>query len=284
MFLSIIEQSCVFLPLALGIYISYGVLRIADLTTDGTFVLGAGLYAIAVVFGMGPLAAMSISVLGGMTAGVIVSILQTRLHLNPLIAGILLVFILNTLTLKIMGRPNIALFNHPSIFFSYSKLAVLILIGAFFLLSGAGLLASRLGLMLHAFGNNPTLLHLCGKNGNGYRMLGLSISNGLVGYGGALTAQVNGYADVGMGTGVILIALGTVIIGQQIYNCLFQKLLFAHLLRLICCFLAIVVYFATVQALLALGLDPIYLRLMIGVCLIAFLGMTQKKLTQKATI
>lgn len=277
MFLSILEQSCVFLPLALGIYLSYGVLKIADLTTDGSFVLGAGLYAIVIGFGMPPIVGMCCAICGGLLAGVVVSLLQTRLQLNPLIAGILLVFILNTLTLKIMGKPNISLFNHPSIFGGFSKMTVLVPIAMCLLMSGTGLLASRLGLMLQAFGNQPTLLHLCGKNSHSYRMLGLSLSNGLVGCSGALTAQINGYADVGMGTGVVLIALGTVIIGQQIYSYVFQRPSCASFLRLLCCFLAIVLYFLTVQALLALGLDPIYLRLMIGLCLIAFLGMTQKQ-------
>lgn len=278
MFCSVIEQSCVFFPLALGIYISYGVLRIADLTTDGTFVLGAALFAVALGWGMPPLLAMLFCSLGGMAAGVAAGCLQTRLRLNPLIAGILLVFILNTLTLKIMGRPNLSLFDRPSIFFSYPKLAVLIPASLLFLLGGAGLLASRLGLMLHAFGNNPTLLHLCGKHGNGYRIFGLSLSNGLVGYSGALTAQVNGYADIGMGTGTILIALGTVIMGQQIYSRLLQRFSLRPLLQLMGCFLAVVLYFSMVRALVALGFDPVYLRLMIGVCLIAFLGMTREKL------
>lgn len=284
MFLSIIEQSCVFFPLALGIYISYGVLRIADLTTDGTFVLGAALFGIAVGFGLSPIVAILFSVLGGMAAGMAASLLQTRLQLNPLIAGILLVFILNTLTLKIMGKPNLSLFDRPSIFFSFPKLAVLIPVTVCFLMSGAGLLTSRFGLMLHAFGNNPILLQLCGKHGNGYRMFGLALSNGLVGYSGALTAQTHGYADIGMGTGMVLIALGTVIIGQQIYSRLFQHLPYRLLLRLTCCFLAAVLYFSTVQALLALGFDPVYLRLMIGICLIAFLGITKEKPIQKEAL
>lgn len=284
MLLSIIEQSCVFLPLILGIYISYGVLRIADLTTDGTFILGAALFAIFIKWDLNPCLATCSSLLGGMVAGLVVSLLQTRLHLQPLIAGILLVFILNSITLKMMGRPNISLFDSPSIFFSYPKLAILIPLGILLLLSTAGLLASRLGLMLHAFGNHPPLVHLCGKNGNSFRMFGLSLSNGLVAFSGALTAQINGYADIGMGVGMVLIALGIVIIGQQIYKSLFQTLPFPLLQRLICCFLGGALYFSTVYALLALGLDPIYLRLMIGISLIAFLAMTQKKVTQRAAL
>ena len=278
---SIIEQACVFLPLAFGIYISYGVLKIADLTTDGSFVLGAALFAVGVGLGMDPFVAMLFSTLGGVMAGIAASLLQTRLQLNPLIVGILLVFILNTLTLKVMGKPNLSLFDRPSIFFSYPKLVVLIPMGALFILGGAALLSSRLGLMLHAFGNNSTLLHLCGQNGNRYRMLGLSLSNGLVGYSGALTAQVNGYADIGMGIGVILISLGIVMIGQQVHRFLFPKNASFSVSRLLCCFLATILYFSMVRALLALGLDPIYLRLMIGVSLIVFLGMTQRKSLQK---
>lgn len=284
MFLSVLEQACVFLPLALGIYISYGVLRIADLTADGTFILGAALFATSIGFGIPPVVAMLLSIIGGVITGMVVSMLQTRLNLHPLIAGILLVFILNTLTLKIMGRPNISLFDQPSIFFLDSKLAILLPISIFFMLSMTGLLASRMGLVLHALGNNPTLLHLCGKNGNGYRMLGLSLSNGLAGFSGALTAQISGYADIGMGTGIVLIALGTVIIGQQIYSYLFLKAPLPPLMRLVGCFLGIVLYFSTIHALLALGFDPIYLRLMIGICLIAFLGMTQEKSSRKLVI
>ena len=284
MFLSILEQACVFLPLVLGIYISYGVLRIADLTTDGSFVLGAALFAIAIGLEIHPAAALLISSLGGIVAGLAVSFLQIRLHLQPLIAGILLVFILNTLTLKMMGKPNLSLFDCPSVFSSYPKLAILIPMGVFLMAGLACLLASRLGLMLHAFGNNQALLHLCGKNGNSYRALGLSLGNGLVAYSGALTAQVNGYADIGMGIGMVLIALGIVMIGQQVYSRLFKGLPAAILLRLFCCFLASCLYFTTVYLLLNLGLDPIYLRLMIGLSLIAFLGMTREQSPQRAIL
>lgn len=277
MFLNILEQSLLFLPLTLGIFISYGVLKIADLTTDGTFVLGGALFATAVGWAVHPGIAMLFSILGGVLAGITSSLLQTKLRLNPLIAGILLVFIINTLTLKIMGKPNLSLFDKPSVFCFHSKIALLLPISLFFLIGLAGLLASRIGLLLHAFGNNPTLLHLCGKNSDIYRLLGLSLSNGLVAFSGALTAQAHGYADIGMGTGIILIALSTVIIGQQIYEYLFQKRFFIHLIKLLCCFLAILFYFSTVHTLLAVGIDPIYLRLTIGICLIAFLGITQEK-------
>lgn len=277
MILGILEQSCVFFPLSLGIYFSYAVLRIADLTTDGTFVLGAALFAVGAILGVDPSIALLASFLGGALAGMAAAFLQTRFQLNSLIVGILLVFILNSLTLKIMGKPNLSLLDRPTIFSSLPRLSVLFPLTALLLAAAAGILASRFGLMLRAFGNNPVLLDLSGKRGSGYRMAGLALSNGLVGFSGALSAQINGYADVGMGTGMILIALGTVILGGQIHRTFFLQTASSCLLRLVSCFFAIILYFSTVHALLALGIDPPILRLVIGLCLLAFLGLTKEK-------
>ncbi len=283
MLLSILEQSLLFLPLAIGVYMSYVVLRMPDLTTDGSFVLGAAIFAISVQGGINPFMAMLFATGAGGVAGMAVSCLQTYFRLNPLIAGILLVFILNTVTLKLMGRPNLSLFDSPSIFsvtvgyvsFSAGGIKIIMLTAlAFVLILGVGfLLMSRLGLMLYAFGNNATLLNLCGKNARVYRMVGLSLSNGLVGFCGALTAQASGYADIGMGTGIILIALGTVIIGQQFSRHFYMP----KVIQLSFCFVGVFVYFALVNSLISLGLDPIYLRMMIGLCLVGFLAMTKEK-------
>ncbi|MBS0627889.1 MAG: hypothetical protein JSS09_06720, partial [Verrucomicrobia bacterium] len=150
------------------------------------------------------------------------------------------------------------------------------------LLIGAALtLTSQIGIMLHALGNNPTLLNLFGKNASLYRMLGLSISNSLVGLSGALTAQASGYVDTSMGLGIVLIALGTVMIGQQIYRSLFTNFPLKNILKLISCLLGIFSYFFLIHILISIGLDPIYLRLMIGVSLIGFLAVTRKKTLQE---
>lgn len=146
------------------------------------------------------------------------------------------------------------------------------------LIMGMGLLLmSRLGLTLYALGENPVLLGLCGKNAAIYRMLGLSMSNGLVGFCGALTAQANGYADVGMGAGIILIALAAVIMGQQLYRFCWRRPPLAKFLQLSFCWMGVVAYFGAVHLLLILQLDPIYVRMMIGVCLIGFLALVRKK-------
>lgn len=286
MLVNILEQSFLFFPLALGLYISYAVLKIADLTTDGSFVLGAALFGLSVHLGIHPVLSMIIAMTGGSLCGMAISFIQTKFHLHPLIAGILLVFILNTLTLKLMGRPNLSLLDHPSIFslidpdkifFLFSLTLVLLALAAF-------ILTSQIGIMLHALGNNPTLLNLFGKNANAYRMLGLSISNSLVGLSGALTAQASGYVDTSMGLGIVLIALGTVMIGQQIYRALFANLPLKNILRLTSCLLGIFSYFFLIHILISIGLDPIYLRLMIGVSLIGFLAITRKKNLQEVHV
>jgi putative tryptophan/tyrosine transport system permease protein len=283
MFYNILEQSFLFFPLALGIYISYAVLKIPDLTTDGSFLLGAALFGLSVSNGFHPALAILFCLTGSSLAGFTVSFLQTRLKINPLIAGILLVFILNTLTFKLLGKPNLSLLGSPLIFMETLSLNVsLFLLTLFLIITITCLLRSKLGLMLHAFGNNPALLNLFGRRSNLYRMAGLCISNGLVGLAGALTASASGYVDIGMGTGMILISLGTVIIGQQIYQFLFKKNRSKHLLQLFSVLVGVIAYFFFINILISLGLDPMYLRLMVGVCLVVFLGLTRNKVMKEA--
>lgn len=283
MICSILEQSFLFLPLTLGLYVSYGILRIPDLATDGSFVLGAALFGYGISHHFSPLCSIFIAVLGGIAVGITTSTMQTHLKLNPLIAGILIVFILNTLVMKIMGRPNLSLLNYPSIFESHSRLLIIATLGVATLLICGFLFFSKIGLMLNAFGNNPVLLNLSGKNANYYRTLGLSISNGLVAYTGSISAQANGYIDIGMGTGIVLIAIGTVIIGQQLFCNLFKKFSQSSFLKLFCCLLGVILYFSIINILISLGFDPIYLRLLMGICLIIFLALArEKKLKESA--
>lgn len=287
MLMHILEQALLFLPLALGIYISYAVLRIPDLTTDGSFVLGAAIFALCLHAHIHPLIALFAATASGILAGMAVSFVHIRFDLNPLIAGILLVFILNTATLKIMGRPNLSLFNYPTLFFFPGEIMNLVMLSmlACVLIGALGLfLSSRCGLMLYAFGNNPMLLNLSGKNAHIYRIIGLSLSNALVACSGALTAQANGYADIGMGTGIILSALGTVIIGQQLCQSFVKKMQRVSYIALFFCVVGVLVYFSIVNALISVGLDPLYLRLMVGVCLIGFLAMTKKNRYEEAAV
>ncbi len=283
MLLNILEQSLLFFPLSMGIYLSYRVLQTPDLTTDGSFLLGAAIYALTVRKGVSPAAACAIASLSGCISGTITACLHNRFRINILIGGILMTFILNTLALKLMGRPNLSLLNYPSIFHSVEQwfpccpsqiiqIALLLTWILLIYLLLNQLLSSPIGLMLYAVGNNPTLVSLSGKKRENYQILALSISNGLVAHAGSLTAQIQGYADISMGAGMILIALATVIIGKQIYLSSTQRpILTRSSIQLFYCFLGVFIYFSLTNIFLVMGIDPLYSRLAIALSLIALL-------------
>lgn len=184
-----------------------------------------------------------------------------------------MVFILTTLILKVMGKPNLSLLDYPSSFslLSLSCIAVILLT------SIAIFLHSKPGLFLHGFGGNPSLFHLLGKNGILYRIIGLSIHSSCAAISGALTAATNGFVDISMGIGIVLIALGTLILGQKIYQYFFLSSPYPHITALACSVIAVFIYFFLLHSLLRVGLDPMYLKLAIGVFLMSLLITTHKE-------
>ena len=259
----ILEQSLLFLPLTLGIFVSYRVLRCTDLTVDGSFVLGAAVFARCAVggpgAGLGQLAALA----AGGLAGVAVSLVQRRVH--PLLAGILVLFILHSLNLQVMGRPNISLLGVQGRIegcFPLLAIALVLVVGMILLLRSRG------GLLLRAFGNNPRLLRQQGRSPELLRMSGLVLSNALVAFCGAMTAQVNGYADVQMGFGMVMIGIGTVVLGQQLLQRVVDAQRFRPLFEIGACGLGVLVYFSVLHLFLSFGVDPLYLKMLLGVALI----------------
>lgn len=262
----ILEQSLLFLPLSLGIFFSYRILRCTDLTVDGSFVLGAAVFAKLASSGSGSLIAQLAALLSGALAGIFVSAIQTRIP--SLLSGILVLFILNSLNLHVMGRPNISLLNVPCL---PHHLTALLCIGGALLTTSFILLHSRIGLLLRAFGNNPKLIQQQGYSPYGIRTLGLVLSNGLVASCGALTAQVNGYADIQMGFGMVLIGIGTVALGQRCLQALSSSQRFSPSRELFSCLVGVLLYFSTLHCFLSLGISPLYLKMAIGFCLIALM-------------
>jgi len=268
-FISIVEQACTFLPFALGVYLSYVVLNRADLTVEGSFVLGGVVYAKLLILGISVGVAVTAAILAGILAGICVSILQYRDRVSSLIAGILILFMLQSITLILMGRPNIPLLDYS--YFS----------GAFFLLTTAlllivavvSLMKSQLGLMLTAFGDNSLLMSLMGHKAEKYRMVGLCIGNGLAAFSGLLTAQYQGFADVGMGTGLALIGIGTVIIGQQ----MIPKIQKRAAMRVFSCLFGVLLYFVVVHSLVRSGINPMYMKLAIGIAIASMLYFQRQK-------
>ncbi len=281
--LATLTQSLTLIPLALGINLSYTILRATDMTIDGSFVLGAGVFAQLVTMGFSPYLAFAAALLCGALAGSFTAFLQNGGKVDPLLAGILSSFILYSVNMAIMGRPNINLLTTPTLFstaFGHGNvlgwLSVALLIGLF-VIAFYALLQSRLGLCLRAFGDNAALLSRQGYNVTYLRISGFGLNNLLAAASGAITAQIIGYADIGMGVGMTLVGIGAIILGQHILLPFIKK----HYLRagseLLAAFIGIALYFFILNSLLRLNINPIYLKLLLGVLLALFLRTATQK-------
>ena len=226
---------------ALGVYLSFRVLNFPDLTIDGSFPLGAALAANLITAGMNPYWTLPISFVGGAVAGVATALIATHLRIHSLLASILVTTGLISINLRIMGRSNIPLLNTETVFTPFAdsfrqtlvagggegmtrlagNLLALLLFGL--LILGVKWLLdwfmhTEVGLALHATGDNPQMVRALGINTDRMIVLGLAISNGLVGLAGALVAQYQGFADVNMGLGLIIAGLAAVILGETFFR------------------------------------------------------------------
>ncbi|HEX4044136.1 MAG TPA: ABC transporter permease, partial [Gammaproteobacteria bacterium] len=274
---AIITQSLTFLPLAVGISISYHLLRATDMTIDGSFVLGAAVFARLVTLGISPTCAALMALIAGALAGMMTATIQRHGKIDPLLAGVLATFILSSVNLIIMARPNIGLLSQPTLVssaFAQSELAGWsVMTGLIILLCSVAmlLLLSRFGLMLRAFGDNPALLKRLGHHIERYRLGGFALSNALAAGAGCLTAQIVGYADVGMGFGVTLTGIGAIILGQQVIQFLIKQKYLRIGAEFFACLCGVGLYFFALNLLLRFEINPIYLKMMLGLLLIVFL-------------
>lgn len=211
-----LEQGLVFAVLAMGVFITYKVLDIADLSVEGTFPFGAFLFAKFVTMGLSPMASTLLAFCFGTLAGLLTATLFIRLKIKPLLAGILTMTILYSVNLRINGKANIPLFNHGSIFDLGNVLIVLLVISIVIKILLDLFLKTEMGYLLIATGDNETLVKSLGASSNQYKIIGLMIANGLVALSGALMAQIQGFADITMGASIIVMALASIIIGDTI--------------------------------------------------------------------
>lgn len=231
MLLKSVEQGLVFGIMALGVYITFKILNFADLSVDGSFPLGAAVAASLIVGGHSPFTATLAAILAGALAGYITGFLNTAGKISDLLAGILTMTSLYSINLRIMGKPNIPLLNQPTVFsiiqgdikkifpgfptqYTYLILFIIIVIIVKTLLDA--FLKTQLGLALRATGDNPQMIRSQGVNTDMTKIIGLSFSNALISLAGALVAQYQGFADVGMGIGTIIAGLASVIIGDAL--------------------------------------------------------------------
>ncbi|MEO8605352.1 MAG: ABC transporter permease [bacterium] len=228
--------------LALGVYVSFRIFATADITVDGSLTFGAAVAAVLiVVYGVNPAAATLAGFVAGALAGCASGVLQTRFGINPLLAGILVMTALYSVNLRIMGRSNVPFLGATTLptwcghladrLFGHSEVLIagwtvnaqdLVLLGVMAAIVGAAALAlywffrTDLGTAMRAAGDNPQMISALGANVGRYRVIGLALSNGLVGMSGALWAQYQNFADAQMGIGMIVWGLASVIIGEAL--------------------------------------------------------------------
>ncbi|GAB2174815.1 ABC transporter permease [Dongia sp. agr-C8] len=226
-FLGAVEIGLVFGLVALGVFLSFRVLNFPDLTVDGSFPLGASVAATLIVAGVDPFAATAVAIAAGAGAGLVTAFLNLRFGILHLLASILTMIALYSINLRIMGRPNVALLGTDTILTPFQGLGLAnlylkpLLAGVVLLVVGVLLtrfLHSAYGLSMRATGSNPRMARAQGIDTKMTTYIGMAISNALVALAGALFAQMNGFADVTIGTGTIVVGLAAVILGEAIFG------------------------------------------------------------------
>ena len=260
--------------MAVGVYLTFKVLDLADLTVDGSFGTGGAVLVVCTIAGMNIWLAMLLAFLAGCIAGLVTGILHTKFGIPAILAGILTQLALYSVNLRIMsGRANVALnIDEYGILVSLRYIPKSILVGGAFALVIIGLLywffGTELGAGVRATGCNEAMARANGINTGFNKVLGLVLSNGIVALSGGLLAQYQGFADINMGRGAIVIGLAAVIIGDVIFGKLFKN--FA--LRLLAAVLGGVIYYIVIQLVLQMGLNSNDLKLFSALVVALFLG------------
>lgn len=274
--LGVLEQGLIFGIMALGVYISYKILDFPDLSVDGSFPLGAAVTAASLTSGMSPAIACVLSLLAGAMAGGITGVLHVKLKITNLLSGIIVMTGLYSVNLRIMGKANIPLFNNKTIFSGSNNTLIVILI--FVLVMKYILdffLDTKIGFLLKATGDNPKLITSLGIDKGMIKILGLAISNALVALSGSIMAQYQSFSDVGMGSGIVVMGLASIILGEA----LFKKLSWVKLTTV--AVLGAILYKLSIGVALKLGLEPTDLKLITSVIVVCALGLSQNKLKLK---
>lgn len=280
MIVSAIGQGMLWAILGLGIFMTYRILNFPDMTTEGSFPLGGAVCVTAITAGIQPVLATLLGVLAGMCAGLVTGLLFTKGKIPVILAGILVMSGLNSVILYVMQTPNLSLLNKPKIQDFFLQLNLpnyydIVFLGVIFLVIIISLLLfffnTNLGQAYIATGDNEHMARSIGIKTDSMKILGLTLSNGVIALSGALIAQNDGYADVNKGTGVIVIGLASIIIGEV----LFGELTFAE--RLVAIVVGSIIYQLLILAVIKLGFDTTYLKIFSAVILAACLMIPQLK-------
>ena len=260
--------------MAIGVYITFRVLDVADLTVDGSMGTGGAMLVLCMTHGMNVYLSMVLALLAGCVAGLATGIFHTKFGIPAILAGILTQLSLYSVNLRLLGNKA----NQPissrnyKLLFSLGEIPKTLVLGIIFVAVVVAILywffGTELGFGLRATGNNEAMSRANGINTDTNKVIGLVISNGIVALSGAMLTQFQGYADVNMGRGAIVIGLAAVIIGEVLFGKLFKN--FA--LKLVAVAIGGVIYYVVITLVLRLGLNPNDLKLFIALVVAVFLG------------
>ena len=258
--ISTCSQGLIYAILALGVYITFRILNFADMTAEGSLTLGGSTCAILISNGVDPISSILISSAVGAIAGLATALLHTTLKMQEILAGILTMISLYSINLRIMGKANVSLIGKNTIFkmvgnTQISSFLVGLVICSLLLLGLTWFFKTQIGLAIRATGDNEQMMRAQGANTNFKKILALMISNSICAISGALISQSQGYSDVNMGTGTIVIALASIVIGEA----LLQKDSF--IVKLVSVVFGSICYRFIIFLVLTLGMNPSDLKL-----------------------
>ncbi len=277
-----ISQGVLWGIMTLGVYITFKVLDYPDMTVDGSFALGGSVSAILIVSGFPPILTVLFATAAGMLAGVITGFMNTKLKIPTILSGILTMIALYSINIRVMGQANTPLLGEDTIMtqiaavLPLSQINISLLVGAVFsvalILFLYWFFGTEVGSAIRATGNNEQMVRALGANTNTMKILGLLLGNGLVAMSGALVAQSQGYADVGMGTGTIVMGLASVIIGEVIFG---KR--FSFLYKLFSVIMGSIIYRIVIAVVLQFGLKSTDLKLLTAIIVAAALSIPVAK-------
>ena len=268
-----VGQGLIWGVMAIGVYITFRVLDFADLTVDGTLATGGAAMVMSLMAGCNVYLALLIAFVAGCLAGLVTGILNTAFGIPPILAGILTHLALYSINLRILGKANQPVSGYKyNLICSMTKLNQALIVATIFVLVIIALLywffGTEIGHAIRATGTNANMARANGININSTKIIALVLSNGLVALAGGLLAQYQGYADINMGRGAIVIGLAAVIIGEVLFGKIFKN--FA--LKLLAVAIGGIIYYIVMQFVISLGLNTDDLKLLTAAVVAVFLG------------
>ena len=273
-----LAQGLIWAIMAIGVYLTFRILDVADLTVDGTLGLGGAVCIMCMISGMNVWLSLLLAFGAGLLAGLVTGLFHTFMGIPAILAGILTQLSLYSINLKIMGKANQAInvdkynllisLRWVKEFALHNPIVMIIIVTAVLIGILYWFFGTELGCAIRATGSNPAMSRAQGINTNFNIVLGLAVSNGLVALSGALLSQYQGFADVGMGRGAIVIGLAAVIIGEALFSRIFHN--FA--LKMVSVSLGAIIYYIVIQLVLTLGFDANLLKLLSASVVAVFLA------------